>query len=113
MSAAKAKGTAAENAVVEYLRHSHWPNAERRALSGANDKGDVSGTPGVVWEVKSGSRLAIPEWMAETERERNNAKADYGVLVIKPKGLSPRRSYDWWAVMPLWQQVELMHCAGY
>lgn len=75
-------GTAAETAVVRCLRTAGFPHAERRALRGVLDAGDVTGTPGVAWEVKGGAaaRTAsdgqLVAWLAETERERLTAGAD-------------------------------------
>ena len=46
----KAIGTAAETAVVRYLAAHGFPAAERRALHGATDLGDITGTPQIVWE---------------------------------------------------------------
>ena len=53
----KAIGTAAETAVVRYLAAHGFPNAERRALHGATDLGDITGTPSLCWEVKGGHRI--------------------------------------------------------
>ncbi len=113
MSRSRAKGTSAETTVVNYLRLHGWPYAERRALAGAKDLGDITGTPGVCWEVKAGSRLCIPEWMAQTETERVNSKSTLGVLVVKPKGLGTGNVNRWWAIMPLAQTVDLIHEAGF
>lgn len=113
MGAARQKGTSAETAVVRYLQETHWPYAERRALHGGKDKGDVTGTPGVVWEVKAGSRLAIPEWMRETETEACNANTHIGVLVVKPKGVGVTRINEWWAILPLETATWLLNEAGY
>jgi Holliday junction resolvase len=52
VSKSKDKGTAAEREVVRYLQ-TWWPAAERRALSGNKDKGDVAGIPGVCIEIKA------------------------------------------------------------
>ena len=82
MSKAKAKGTAAEREVVRYLQN-WWPAAERRALSGNKDKGDVAGIPGVVVEVKAAATQLIGPWQRETLMERENAGAARCVLVVK------------------------------
>lgn len=113
MSANRRKGTAAESALVDYLRTHGWKYAERRALTGSKDKGDVTGTPGVVWEQKNAARICIPEWMRETETERENAGADIGVLVIKPRGVGVTRVDQWAALLPLSVVVDLLHTAGY
>lgn len=109
----KAKGTRAETALVALLRASGWPYAERRALNSTTDRGDVAGVPGVVWEAKSGARLCLPDWMRETEVERVNDGAAYGVLVVKPVGVGGTRVGDWPAIMPLGQLIQLLHEAGY
>lgn len=76
----KRVGTQAESAVVEYLRQQGFPYAERRALNGSADKGDVNiGDPSVVVEVKRCKTLALAAWMDETETERKNAGADVAV----------------------------------
>lgn len=104
----KAIGTQAESAVVALLRENGWPHAERRALAGQLDLGDVTGCVGLVFECKGGeaARRAlnqpalIASWLAETEQERRNAHADIGVLVIVRGGFGVRNVGKWWAVIP-------------
>ncbi|MDT0442343.1 hypothetical protein [Streptomyces johnsoniae] len=97
----KAKGTKAETEVVRYLRQ-WWPAAERRALSGNKDKGDVAGIPGVVVEVKAAATQQLTAWKRETEQERINAAALTGVLVVK----RPRKPVkEWDAYLPV-EQIE-------
>lgn len=91
MSKARAKGTAAERDVVRYLQN-WWPAAERRALSGNKDRGDVAGIPGVVIEVKAAARLELAAWRRETEAECRNASAAIGLLVVK----RPRKPVSQW-----------------
>lgn len=96
----KNKGTSAESMVVSFLRAHGWPFAERRALTGSVDQGDVTGTPGIVWEVKyAGAGIRMGEWVGETLTELLNANADHGVLVIKPRGVGSRNIDKWLAVM--------------
>lgn len=113
MSKSKQKGTAAETAVVNYLRDNGFPTAERRALAGNNDLGDILTGPGLAWEVKNHGVYKFPEWIAETADERDNADADYGVLVVKPRGVGTTRTGDWWCVLPLEQMAQLLRDAGY
>lgn len=112
MTPSHAKGTKAESDLVTYLKW-WWPYAERRALQGTKDRGDIAGIPGVVWEVKAGSRLEIPRWLAETRDETANDKAAYGLLVIKPKGVGSTRVGDWWSIMPVADSVRLLKAAGF
>jgi hypothetical protein len=103
----KAVGTAAETAVARYLAANGFPHAERRALRGTLDAGDITGCPGVCIEVKGGdaakdaSDLLVADWLAETETERLNARADVGVLVLQRRGVGPANAGRWWAVMTL------------
>jgi Holliday junction resolvase len=87
----KARGTTAEREVVRYLQQ-WWPAAERRALSGNKDKGDVAGIPGVVIEVKAAARLELAAWRRETWTEMTNAGASACMLVVK----RPRKPVGQW-----------------
>nr|WP_236646910.1 hypothetical protein [Micromonospora acroterricola] len=106
-------GTKAETAVVRYLQSAGFPHAERRSLRGALDAGDITGTPGVCWEVKGGdaartaSDLMIERWMAELAAEVTNAKADVGLLVVQRAGVGPANAGRWWAYMPCFQVAVL------
>jgi Holliday junction resolvase len=82
VSKAKARGTSAETAVVRYLQQ-WWPAAERRALSGNKDKGDVAGIPGVCIEVKAAKDQKLAAWQRETLAEMKNAGAEACMLVVK------------------------------
>lgn len=95
----KQKGTAWETAVVTWLREHGFPYAERRTLAGVNDKGDVSGLPGVVLECKSCATLQLPAWLRELEVEMANADVQVGAVVIKKKGST--KVDDAYAVMPM------------
>lgn len=114
MARPKDIGTAAETAVVRYLQANGWPNAERRALRGNLDCGDVTGTPGICWEVKGGKaaetagRKQVADWMAETETERVNSGSEYGVLVMKRRGTGAVNVSSWEAVMPASDWVRTM-----
>ena len=113
MSKAKAKGTSAETAVVKYLIDNGFPHAERRALTGAVDLGDITGTPCLAWEVKNHKTYKIPAWLKETELETKNARADFGVLIVKPNGVGVTNTANWWAIMSLEQITNLLREAGY
>lgn len=80
MSRQRAKGTAAETAVVNYLRGQGFPHAERRALAGSADRGDVAGLIGTVIEVKDCARVELSAWVDEANREADNDHAQIGVV---------------------------------
>jgi hypothetical protein len=111
MSKQKQKGTAFETLIVRHLREHGFPYAERRALTGQHDEGDITGTPGVVWECKNHKTLKLSEWLRETETERVNGHADIGILVAKRVGVSdPGEQY---AVMTVNTIIGLLKQAGY
>jgi hypothetical protein len=91
----KRLGTAAEVAVVRYLRH-FWPDVERRALAGINDRGDIAGLTGLVVEVKNHRALDLAGWVGEAQRESAGCP-DLGVVWHKRRGKgSPA---DWYVTM--------------
>ena len=104
-------GTAAESAVVKVLREHGFPHAERRALHGSIDLGDITGTPGLVWEVKGGdaakdaSDNQIANWMDEAQTEAGNAGATYGFLIVARRRKNVR---DWWAVIDVCDLAKLV-----
>lgn len=95
----KQKGTAAESAVVSFLRTVGFPHAERLALQGGKDRGDITGIPGIVVEVKACQEYTFSSWLAEAEVERDNAKADFGFVVAKPRLVGTTRTGQWYALM--------------
>lgn len=90
----KARGTSFETAVTRWLRLAlDEPTIERRALHGAHDMGDLygiyaHGLAGIA-ECKSYKRYGradVEEWRRQTLAERDNADADFAVLIIhKPR----------------------------
>lgn len=114
MNRSKSIGTAAESAVVGYLRANGFHGAERRALAGAFDLGDIVGLGPLCIEVKAGAAAInasdgqVAAWLLETEVERQNSDADYGLLVLKRKAIGPGRAGEWWAVLPAWQFLSLV-----
>ena len=118
MSKAKQKGTAAETALVRFLQGQGFPGAERRALGGGGageDLGDITGIPALCMEVKNHATYKIPAWLKETEIERQNARADFGILVVKPNGIgmTSDKVGQWWGIMPMQMMMDLLREAGY
>lgn len=111
MSKARQKGTSAETAVVKYLQDHGFPYAERRALHGINDKGDITGCGPVVFEVKNHKTLDLAGWIKELEAEMINAKVDTGAVIAKKKGTTDVA--NWYAVMPVSVLVALLKEAGF
>lgn len=101
----KRKGTAAESAVRDFALSMNVP-ADRAALSGAADRGDVWLWGGeVVIEVKDCPKsfthfprgVLLADWWDQTERESARvSQCAVGLLVAKPKGVSHDNVGDWW-----------------
>lgn len=110
MGAMRKKGTAWESAIVQFLRENGVPHAERRALAGTLDRGDIAGIPGIVLEAKSGA-LHLAAWVTEAETERANDGAAHGIVWAKRAGkASPADGY---AIMTGATLVQLLTEAGY
>jgi Holliday junction resolvase len=102
----KQKGTAAETAVVKYLKENGFPKAERRALQGSLDKGDISGIDDVVLEIKDHKKMDLSKWVKELETEIDNANAFTGVVVHKKRGTLDVG--EWYATMPFYMFLDIV-----
>jgi hypothetical protein len=108
-------GTAAETAVVRVARAHGFRYADRYALHGAHDQGDVVLCEGVIVEVKGGeaardaSDAQIEAWLDQTEKERINARADVALLVVQRRGVGIARAQSWAA---WWRLGWLARLAG-
>ncbi len=111
VSKAKQKGTAAETAVVTWLKGEGWIYTERRALSGNLDKGDINMGAPVVIEVKDHKTITLSEWMKELKVEMANAEVTMGAVIAKKRGTMDVG--DWYAVMPARVFASLLKEAGY
>lgn len=102
----KRKGTAAETAIVAYLRDQGFPACERRALAGSADRGDVAGLHDTVVEAKDCKAIDLSGWLTELAAEMHNANARYGVVWAKRRGKgSPA---EWYCTMPGHVFVDLL-----
>lgn len=108
----KIKGTAAETAIVKTLVEEGWVHAERRALQGTADKGDVNlgGFP-VVIESKNCKTITIPAWLREVAVEKENANAVTGACWFKIRGKTDPR--EWGVVMSGEEYMALLKLAGF
>ena len=107
----KIRGTAWETAVVNCLKRAGWDHAERRALHGNLDKGDLAGIPGLVVEMKDCRSITPGPWLNEAHVERDNAKAEVGVVWFKRRGkIDPK---DAFVLMDGDTFMRLLRGAGY
>lgn len=111
MSRNRARGTGAETAVVRYLIERGWLHAERRALHGNNDKGDITGIPCVCIEVKARKTIDVAGFVDEANLEAANAHANIGAAWVKRRGTTdPGR---WHVLMDGQTFTRLLDEAGY
>jgi hypothetical protein len=106
MSSSKDKGTRAETAIARFLQAVGFEHAERRALSGTQDRGDIAGLPGIVIEVKNCARQELAAWVTEAETERDRDGASLGVVWHKRRGKADPR--DWFVTMSGLQFAHLL-----
>ena len=111
MSKAKQKGTAAETAVVNWLKEQGRKHVERRSLNGSFDRGDIAGIPGVVIEVKNHAKMELAQWINELFVEMDNDNAETGVVIHKRRGVSDVGG--WYATIPVSIWYTLIQQAGY
>jgi hypothetical protein len=101
----KRKGTAWESQVVAYLQEHGQHFAERRALTGSADKGDVSGIPSVMIECKCEKTVTLGAYADEVKVQTANAGASIGVAVVKRRNRGPGDAY---VVMSLQQFARML-----
>jgi hypothetical protein len=99
-ASAKKAGTAFERSIADALALHVDDRIDRRAKTGAKDRGDIGGVrissaiydqdqllhPRVVIECKDTARLELGVWTREAEIERGNDDALVGVVVHKRRG---------------------------
>ena len=107
---ARKAGASFERLVADYLRDVVDDRIDRRAKTGAKDRGDIGGvriwTQRVVLECKDVSKIALSQWAAEAEAERGNDDALAGVVVHKRRGKG--RAADQWVTMTLGDFASLL-----
>ena len=111
MSKSKAKGTAWETKIVNHLRGNGFPHAERRTLSGSDDKGDINAAPGLVIEAKNQARHSWAEWLDEAVTEAANADGALGLVWAHRRGKSSPA--DAYVVMDGATATRLLRMAGF
>jgi hypothetical protein len=111
VSLSRRTGTAWETAIVDYLRGRGWPHAERRALAGHLDRGDIAGVVGVVIEAKAVKTVELAAFLDEAHIEAANDRADLGVVWLKRRGRSSPA--DGYVVMDGATFTRLLTDAGY
>ncbi len=110
-ASAKKAGSAFERLVADYLARHVDDRIDRRAKTGAKDRGDIGGLrhmgERVVVECKNTARVDLGRWAAEAEIERGNDGAVAGLIIHKRHGKS--RPGDQWVTCTLAELVALLN----
>lgn len=109
MSREKAKGSAFERKVRDFLRDRLGVEANRLPAGAAKDVGDVhaDGLP-VAIECKNHARMELSRWMDEAVRESDNAGTRFGVVVHHRPGRGAKRFEDTYVTMRLGDFAQLV-----
>jgi hypothetical protein len=107
----KQKGDRFERAVVAAMRVNGFPHVERTRAGWDDDRGDVTGAPGLVVQAKDVAAKSWGPWLQSLQAQVVNARADHGVLVVKRRGDSDAGSAL--AVMRFDHWLRLARAAGY
>lgn len=86
--------------MVRLAREMGWPYAERRALTGGKDRGDITGIPGVVIQVKDVVKQSVGKWQEDTLQQMFNDDSLTCILVVKTKYKNVR---EWDTYIPMYQ----------
>jgi hypothetical protein len=109
-TSARAAGTRFETLVADWLAATWDDRIERRARTGAKDRGDIAGLRfagrRVVVECKDHNRLDLAGWWAEAETERGNDDAVAALVVHKRRGRG--KASDQWVTLTLGDLVALL-----
>lgn len=99
MTAARRKGTAAESAVVGWLRGHGEPGALRKPLAGHADEGDIANVADLTIQVKACKDMRLAQWVDETKKQTANGKTRFGVVFHKRRGKGDPG--EWYATLPV------------
>lgn len=103
---AKAKGTAFEGLVRDYLIEHHNPAARRNVQMGSKDIGDLDGYFLHALEAKAEQKITLSDYIKQANREAVHAGQPFGCAVVKRRGSNVKDAY---VVRDLATDVRLMN----
>ena len=115
----KAKGTAFEVLVRDYLIGKGFIHAHRPALSGGNDTGDINGIARkktlrkVAVQCKNQKTMKLSEWLNDTVEQAERLGGAVPALVVKRAGKGEKALGESYVVMRLQDLAELLQEADY
>ena len=115
----KAKGTAFETLVVNYLKDNGFTDAHRTALQGINDSGDIHGitrsnTPAeLALQCKNQKAFDLSGWLNDTVEQASKLDNGVPLLVVKRPGKGEKALGDSYAIMRLSDIIAILKDAGF
>ena len=104
----KRRGRETELIVAGYLAAHGWPFAE---ATGSGTPGrDVTGTPGLAFEIKARRGFDV---MAAMRQAIRNAGCDIPLIIMRPDGAGPATVAAWPLIVPLGSGIDLIRQAGF
>ena len=108
---ARAAGTRFERQIADHLAEHVDDRIDRRAKTGAKDKGDIGGLrhmgQRIVIECKNTARPELSKWMNEAEIARGNDDAGTALIIHKRHGKSTPG--DQWVTTTLTELIALIN----
>ena len=103
----KRMGDQSERDVAYWYNANGWPYAVRSKNAGQpQDRGDMFGIMGFCIQIKNRGTIRLREWFDELLDQKQHARADTGVLIIKRRGVSDVGR--WYAVLEVEDLNRLM-----
>ena len=115
----KAKGTAYETLIKNYLIDKGFKNTRRAALEGAEDKGDIHGITQrttlrqICVQCKNDKSFNFSGWLNDTVEQAKRLNNALPALVVKRKGKGEKALGDSYVVMRLDDFINLIEDAEY
>lgn len=105
------KGATYERDVVAWLRANGLPYVERRIMGMCDDRGDITGWPGVCIECKSHKEINLAGWLDQLGAESIQCGAQVAALIVKRRRVADVGKH--YVVMEAQKWLELMKSAGW
>lgn len=110
----KAKGTAFETLIKNYLIENGFPHARRSALEGAEDKGDIHGIQQrttlrkLCIQCKNQKQFQLSQWLNDTVEQAERLDGAVPALVVKRPGKGEKAVGESYVVMRLQDYIQLL-----
>lgn len=105
----KHRGYRTQRVAAEHLAGNGFPHAEPVGAGRAGS--DITGIPGIDWEVKARRGLDLPGLMTQLEERAQDGVL--GIGLIRPDGMGEKSVGRWPVVLCFDDAIALLRAAGY